>query len=266
MKGERRLFKQSLDTVRSFYITYGNRLPSRIKVPVLIIKNIITEGPGTIEDFLRNNSISYRVVELSEGEIPPLLDIYDTMIMMGGPMAVYEMEQYPHLRIGSRLIREAINREMCVLGICLGAQMIAHVLGAEVYPGHKKELGWYGVELTGEGLKDPLMRRLAIHPLIGDFWRRFKVFQWHGDTFNLPMDTVRLASSRLYENQAFRYSKNVYAFQFHIEVTRDMVSEWLKDEPRADTILKETEKFYEEYSGRAVNFYREFFSAKNSGG
>jgi GMP synthase-like glutamine amidotransferase len=227
---------------------------------VLILKNIISEGPGTIEDFLLENSIPYRIIELGDGETPPSLDAFDTVVMLGGPMAIYEMDEYPHLQAGSRLIREAINRGMKVLGICLGAQMIAHCLGSNVYKGHKQEIGWFDIELTSEGIKDSLMRKLAVHPAVGDFWKRFKVFHWHGDTFDLPMGAERLASSALYENQAFRYKNNVYAFQFHIEVTKEMVQEWFKDDPNATPdIMDKTNALYEEYTGRAMNFYKAFF-------
>ena len=123
---------------------------------VLILKNISTEGPGTIENFLKKKDIPYRIVEIGEGEIAPPLDRFNALVVLGGPMGVYEMERYPHLLTGSRIIREAINRDMKLLGICLGSQMIAYCLGAEVYPGPEKEIGWHHVELTGDGLKDPL--------------------------------------------------------------------------------------------------------------
>ena len=86
---------------------------------VLIIKNVTTEGPGTIEEFLKQKGIPYKIVDLSSGEIPPPLEEFNTLVIMGGPMAVYEFDKYPHLVMGSRLIREAINRDMQVLGICL---------------------------------------------------------------------------------------------------------------------------------------------------
>ncbi len=226
---------------------------------ILIIKNIESEGPGTIEDYLKRKKISYGIVELGAGEILPSLDNIDTLIILGGPMGVYEMDKYPHLRTCSRLIREAINREIKILGICLGAQMIAYCLGGNVFLGNEKEIGWHYIELTGEGIKDPLMRQLAIHPTVGDFWRRFKVFHWHGDTFDLPADTVLLASSKIYKNQAFRYGNNVYGFQFHIEVTREMINEWFQDSPDLELILKETEKTFDEYVGRAFKFYKFFF-------
>jgi GMP synthase-like glutamine amidotransferase len=178
---------------------------------------------------------------------------------MGGPMGVYEIGQYPHLRIESRIIREAINRDMKVIGICLGAQMIAYCLGSDVYKGPKEEIGWQHIELSGDGIRDPFMKKLAIHPSVGDFWRKLKVFHWHGDTFEIPIGAVLLASSELYKNQAFRYKNNVYGFQFHIEVTKKMIKEWFENRPEADSIVKETDGIYEEYSGRAMNFYKAFF-------
>jgi len=226
---------------------------------VLIIKNIITEGPGTIGDFLKEKHISFKIVELGSGEIAPSLEKYNALIILGGPMGVYEMDKYPHLLSASRIIREAINRDIKVIGICLGAQLLAHCLGADVYPGEKKEIGWHHIELTGEGIKDPLMRQLAKHPSVGDFWRKFKVFHWHGDTFTLPNGAVLLASSKMYKHQAFRYGNNIYAFQFHIEVTREMILEWLNDNPDIKDISTETERIYEEYTGRARNFYKLFF-------
>lgn len=226
---------------------------------VLIIKNIISEGPGTIEEFLRTKKLPFRIVELGEGEQAPSLDRFQRLIVLGGPMGVYEMETYPHLSSASRIIREAINRDMNILGICLGAQMIAHCLGAEVYPGGTQEIGWHHVELTGNGLKDPLMRKLAVHPKVKDFWRRFKVFQLHGDTFNLPMNTLHIARSDLYDHQAFRFAKSVYGLQFHIEVTKEMLSDWVKDMSGKEQILAETDRIFDEYEGRAIQFYRAFF-------
>jgi len=226
---------------------------------VLILKNVMSEGPGTIEEFLRAKKLPFRIVELGEGEKAPSLDRFQTLIVLGGPMGVYEMEKYPHLFTSSRIIREAINRDMSILGICLGAQMIAHCLGAEVYPGETREIGWDHIELTGDGLKDPLMRKLAVHPKVKDFWKRFKVFHLHGDTFNLPMNTVHLARSALYAHQAFRFARSVYGLQFHIEVTKEMLSEWVKNMSDKRQILADTDRIFDEYEGRALQFYREFF-------
>jgi GMP synthase-like glutamine amidotransferase len=105
-----------------------------------------------------------------------------------------------------------------------------------------------------------LIKKLAVHPGAGDFWRRFRVFHWHGETFDIPRGAVRLAKSKIYPNQAFRYGNSAYAFQFHIEVKKDMIYEWLKSEPVDNDELRElTETVYDEYAGRAMNFYKAFF-------
>lgn len=228
---------------------------------VLICKNIETEGPGTIEDYLRLKNIPYKIVELSTGEALPNSDNFNTLIMMGGPMSVNEDEIYPYIKEEEKLVRDFISKRKKILGVCLGAQIMAKALGARVYAGHQKEIGWYDIELTGEGLRDTLIRSLALHPKVGDLWKRFKVFHWHGETFDIPQGAVRLASSGLYQNQAFRYGKDAYAFQFHIEVRKEMILEWLKDETDFERIEKETNTFFEEYLGRAENFYKGFFSS-----
>ncbi len=228
---------------------------------VLILKNIKTEGPGTIGDFLKSEGISYRVVELASESIPDTKD-FNTLVMMGGPMSVNESDRYPYIKKEEELVGEFIKDGKKVLGICLGAQIMAKALGARVYKGSNPEIGWYDIEFTEAGLRDCLMKKLAIHPKAGDFWKRFKVFHWHGETFDIPPGALKLAKSDLYPNQAFRYGNNAYAFQFHIEVTRDIVYDWLKNENvDMDRIKTETEKLHEVYSGRAENFYKAFFKA-----
>jgi len=227
---------------------------------VLILKNIETEGPGTLEDFLKESSIPYKIVELAEEKIGDA-EKFDALIMMGGPMSVNESDVYTYLSKEEELTREFIRKKKKVLGVCLGAQIMAKALGAKVYRGTGPEIGWIDIELTDTGLRDNLMKKLAIHPKAGDFWKRFKVFHWHGETFDIPEGALRLAKSDLYPNQAFKYGEKAYAFQFHIEVTKEMVYDWLKNEPLDQNKLKEeTEKLYEVYQGRAVNFYKAFFN------
>ncbi|MEW6602510.1 MAG: type 1 glutamine amidotransferase [Nitrospirota bacterium] len=225
---------------------------------VLICKNIETEGPGTIEDYLTQNNIPYKIVELEKGESLPGPDGFDTLVMMGGPMSVNDDISY--IREEEAMVRDFASKGKKIFGVCLGAQIMAKALGEKVYPGSQKEIGWYNIELTGEGLMDPLMRNLATHPVVKDFWKKFKVFHWHGETFDIPAGAVRLASSELFPNQAFRYGKNAYAFQFHIEVKKEMILDWLKDDPDFGKIKTETEKFFTEYRGRAENFYKGFFT------
>lgn len=223
---------------------------------VLIIKNIFSEGPGTIADHLNAANIPYSIVDLKTGMTAPDLNSYTHLVIMGGPMGVYEMDQHPFLMDEARLIGAAIKANKHVLGVCLGAQMVAHVLGARVYPGRQKEIGWYEVALTADGMGDPVMSELALPGK-----KAAQVFQWHGDTFDLPRASVRLASSDLYANQAFRYADRVYALQFHIEVTPATVSEWLKHEQGIDFagITKESEKIFGAYRERASKFYQGFF-------
>jgi len=225
---------------------------------VLILKNVSSEGPGSIEDHLRENGIAYRTVDLATEELPSA-EKTDTLVIMGGPMGVNESDIYPYIKKEVELARDFIRKDKKVFGICLGAQIMASALGAKVYPGPGKEIGWLDIELQEEGVRDSLMMKMAVHPKAGDFWKKFKVFHWHGETFDLPPGAVRLAKSALYPNQAFRYGKNAYAFQFHIEVDKEMVYDWLKEESvDMSRIVRDTEQYYEDYHQRALNFYKAF--------
>jgi GMP synthase-like glutamine amidotransferase len=228
---------------------------------VLILKNIANEGPGTIEEYLREERISYSIVDLRPGERLPDVNHFTHLIIMGGPMAVYEMERHSFLREEADFILKAVKSKMHVLGICLGAQMLAHVLGAKVYSGGRKEIGWYQAAITPEGMRDPVMVSLALEGR-----PEARVFQWHGDTFDIPKGAVRLASSDLFPNQAFRYSNRVYALQFHIEVTPAIVLDWLKNEKEIDlrSMKEESDRIYPAYRVRAMNFYRRFFNPGQS--
>ncbi len=223
---------------------------------ILIIKNTASEGPGTIEDHLRAEKLPFSIIDLKKGEAAPNVSTFTHVLIMGGPMAVYEMEQNPFLKDELLLIGRAIKESKHVLGVCLGAQMVAHALGARVYPGGQKEIGWYDVTLTDDGMRDPCISQLAY-----DGRKSAKVFQWHGDTFDLPDGAVLLASSDLYPNQAFRYSDRVYALQFHIEASPVIVFEWLKNEKGIDLngVNAESHRIYDPYRMRAMNFYRHFF-------
>ena len=227
---------------------------------VLVIQNAANEGPGTIEDYLKAKGIKYSVVDFSgcnatEDVIPDVKE-FTHLVIMGGPMAVYESDGLPFLHFEVAIIRSFILKKKPVLGICLGAQMIANALSADVYPGETQELGWYKVDITNEGMEDPAISSLAVNnqPVA-------EVFQWHGDTFDLPDKAVRLSSSKVYQNQAFRYKDNVYALQFHIEVKPDMIEEWFEKEKGydSDEMIEQTQKIFPEYLKRAFSFYEKFF-------
>ncbi len=225
---------------------------------VLIVKNVSNEGPGSIEDYLNERRVAYSILELYDCKaVIPDLRSYTHLVIMGGPMAVYEMDEHAYLKFEAEMIRVFINTGRHVLGICLGAQMIAHALGARVYAGGTQEVGWYKVDISPEGMKDPVLSAISVNnePYA-------EVFQWHGDTFDLPPDAVRISSSEVYQNQAFRYKDNVYALQFHIEVDPGIIKEWFKgkEDVDIDEMMSKTNAIYPEYYIRALNFYEKFFA------
>ncbi|MBI4745934.1 MAG: gamma-glutamyl-gamma-aminobutyrate hydrolase family protein [Deltaproteobacteria bacterium] len=186
---------------------------------VLIFKHVSFEGPGTLTEPLKALGIKYREVNLYEGGAPINLEGCGGLIIMGGPMNVYEETEYPFLKDEDRLIKEALAKKLPMIGVCLGAQLMAKAAGAEVTKGQKKEIGWYPLNLTDEAKIDPAFKGLP---------KEIEVFQWHGDTFDIPQGAVRLASSELFQNQAFRIGNNAYAFQFHIEVTEGIIRDWIE--------------------------------------
>jgi GMP synthase (glutamine-hydrolysing) len=140
----------------------------------------------------------------------------DLVVILGGPIGVYEQDRYPFLVDERRALELRLRDRLPTLGVCLGAQLIAAALGARVYPGGRKEIGWGAVQLTPAG-KDSALRKLEHQP----------VLHWHGDTFDLPAGCERLASTELYENQAFELGSNVLALQFHPEVEAHRFEQWL---------------------------------------
>ena len=225
---------------------------------VLIVKNIKSEGPGTIEDYLKGKDIPCSILDIFDckAEMPDLKE-FTHLVVMGGPMAVYESNEHAFLSYERAIIRVFIKSGRPVLGICLGAQIIADALGAKVYPGGTQEVGWHNVDLTPEGMRDPALSTLSVNKA-----PYAEVFQWHGDTFDLPEKAIRISSSETYRNQAFRYGGNVYALQFHIEVTPEIIREWFEDEKGVDIdkMLQQTDSIFPEYYKRAMNFYEKFFS------
>src|SRR4030042_4654497 len=153
---------------------------------VLIIKHIEVEGPGSIEYCLRQEKISYQILNLKLGIPLPKLDDLTHIVILGGPMNVYDEERYPFLREEDLFIKEAIQRGKSILGICLGAQLIAKALRAKVFKAPVKEMGWYDVSLTRIGSQDPFFSHLP---------KTFPVFQWHEDTFEIPKSGKLSATS-----------------------------------------------------------------------
>jgi len=189
--------------------------------PLCVCRHVPHEGLGSLAERFDAAGIAIAYSDMWDhppSEFDPAA--HAGLIVMGGPMNVNETGQHPLLAAEVDWIRAAIDAGLPTLGICLGSQLIAKSLGARVYAGAAKEIGWYAVDTTPEAADDPLFSA----------WRpRETVFQWHGDTFELPSGAVRLASSPLYENQAFRFGEKTYGLQFHIEVTAAMVRQWVED-------------------------------------
>jgi len=186
---------------------------------VLVLQHVPHEGPGSLNSLLQTAGFRIHTLKFwPEAETEPAPENYQGLIVLGGPMGVYEADKYRHLAGEKMLIERAVKDNLPVLGICLGAQLLASALGARVYPSGIKEIGWYDLTPTQAAKDDPLFHHLRANE---------KVFQWHGDTFDLPHGAVHLASSPLCTNQAFRYGRNVYALQFHLEVDAKMIDAWL---------------------------------------
>jgi len=183
---------------------------------VLAFRHVPFEHLGRIEPELVRRGIGIDYADLYQpGAAAPDPAHYDGLICMGGPMSVND--GLPYLERVGASIAQAVEAGRPVLGVCLGAQLIAKALGARVYRNPVKEIGWFEIELTDEGAADPLFAGAS---------RRETVLQWHGETFDLPPGARWLASSPACRHQAFRVGSSAYALQFHLEVTPEMIDDW----------------------------------------
>jgi len=189
------------------------------KFRIHYFQHVPFEGLGSIGEWISMNGHSLTVTKLFENaDFPEISDI-DWLIVMGGQMNVYDEEQFPWLKDEKRFIRQAIDAGKTVLGICLGSQLVSSALGAKVYKNRENEIGWFDIELTSLAQSGNLFF---------DMGSRIKVFHWHGDTFDLPVNAILLASSDCTKNQAYVYKNKVLALQFHLEPTLDSLMEMIE--------------------------------------
>lgn len=200
------------------------------------------EGPGLIAEVAAAHEIRLDVRHMDCGEPVPDVSEIGGLVVMGGPMGVSDVADHPHLAAEQALIRAAVERDLPVLGVCLGAQLLAAALGAQVFRGASLEIGIGEVTLTPEGLEDRVL---------GGGPAALPVIHWHQDTFSLPARGIHLARSALYPNQAFRAGSRAYAFQFHVEVDREMAAEWAAALPPAIS-LDEDRRALVECHGRRI--------------
>lgn len=213
---------------------------------VLLTMHVESEGPGTLGSFLESSAAELRTVKLHRGQtLPEDMEGLDAIISMGGPMNVYEDDKYPFLKQETEFLRKALHADVPVLGICLGAQLAARACGARVTESPGKEVGWGTVALTDAGERDPLFQGVP---------SALEVLQWHENMFDVPEDGTLLVTGAECPHQAFRCG-NAIGLQFHVEVTREILSEWFADFQELPAILTRFDQLETELGGQAYRIY-----------
>jgi len=185
---------------------------------VLVFQHEPDDGPGYLGEALNRRGARLTTVRLDKGESVPDITPYDMLLVMGGVMNVYQEDKYPWLMEETYAIREAVEAGKAVLGVCLGGQLLAKALDAQVHLGVATEIGLTPIALTEAGKVDPLFEGLS----------QVEAVEWHDDTFDIPAGAVALARSEGCAHQAFRLGKCAYGLQFHPEVSPLMLAEWIK--------------------------------------
>ena len=196
---------------------------------VLAFRHVPFEDLGMIGDSLASHQIACEYIDLYRGGGAPDVRGPDGLIFMGGPMSVND--DLPYIRRELELIGEAAGLGLPMLGVCLGAQLIAKALGARVYANDVREIGWYPIEWSSAAARDRLHSGLS---------GRDTVFHWHGETFDLPAGAELLASSDACRNQAYRVGENIYGLQYHLEVTPAMIADWLTQDANCGDLREVT--------------------------
>ena len=185
---------------------------------ILVFQHVAAEPLGTLDPLIRQRGHRMRFVNFErQPDAQPCMDRYDGLIVLGGPMNVEEQATRSHLRTELGVIEKALRQDKPILGICLGSQLLAHALGAEVTRHREPEIGWYDLESNPQGLADPIVSALG---------QRLPVFEWHSRSFAIPHGATRLASTANCANQAFRYGNKAYGFQFHPEIDQALIERW----------------------------------------
>jgi GMP synthase (glutamine-hydrolysing) len=196
---------------------------------ILVFQHVAAEPLGTLNALMRKRGHPLRFVNFERNpQAQPSVDHYQGLVVLGGPMNVQDLPQRPHLRTELQVIERALEQDKPVLGICLGAQLLAHVLGAPVGKHAQSEIGWYRLRLTDAGRGDPVLSPLGVET---------SVFQWHSCSFAMPAGAVHLAETDTCQNQAFRYGEKAYGLQFHLEASANLIERWLATPEYAAELL-----------------------------
>jgi GMP synthase (glutamine-hydrolysing) len=241
-----------------------------------VLQHVAMEGPARVADVAREMGFAMAVHALVDGGGgPDSIDADDVLLVMGGAMGVGDIgdARWPFLKDEVKLIARTLQEERPVIGICLGAQLMAHALGARVYPCHVgdppvryREVGWGAVTFTPAS---------GTEPVLEDANESEVVLHWHGDTFDLPRGATRLASTLACENQMFRFGQRSYALQFHVEVTGDDVKRWAKEDAAfvlaangpggVERILTDTDRYMPRHQHIGDRLIRNILSAARQG-
>lgn len=192
-------------------------LQTSLPKTIYAIQHLAFEDLGSLEDIFYDFGFRVRYFEAGVDDLTPALNYEGLTVILGGPIGVYETEDYPFLKNELEGLKQRLLENKPTIGICLGAQLIAHALGAKVYAGHQKEIGWSELEIKSLDSDSNVLTSLE----------SIKVLHWHGDTFELPNNATLLASSTIYPNQAFSVGNNILALQFHLEMIEDSFEKWL---------------------------------------
>ena len=234
---------------------------------IYFIKHIDIEGPGTFGDFLKRKDIPFKIIDLGAKEkLPKLTKDVAAIVVLGGPMNVYEEDKYSFLKDEDRFIKDIIAKKIPFMGICLGSQLLSKAAGSTVTKSPVKEVGFFDVELTKDGKVDPLFKGLE---------NKINIYHWHGDMFNIPSGGKLLATANGCPHQAFKVGPYAYGLQFHVEITDVSINEWateyIKDHAELKTKMEKMMMDYyakrKEFNSTAEQIYTNFLkiikSAKN---
>ena len=233
---------------------------------VNVIRHLAFEDLASFTAILQVNGYQLNYIEAADLVSAPdelsMLDALseDLLVILGGPISVNDGAMFPFIDSEIALLKQRIAADKPTLGICLGAQLIARALGAAVYPGAEKEIGWYPLQLTAAGEQSALRYLGAAH---------CNMLHWHGETFDLPAGSVLLASSEKYTNQAFSYGKNVLALQFHPEITQRSMEKWFighiteimqTDSVSVERLRQDTHRFANQLEVQGELFFNSWFN------